>query len=122
MVENGESNEPPYMSFLNNDGVTAVAAESPTPSALEISVKLLCDSGAAQDLISSGIANRYTHSRCPIKLIHFQTANGPHLADTALTMLTPGLGDGESNAYAMNTTPSALSIGQRVLNRVIAFL
>ena len=61
-MEPVEASEPPHMSFLNDDGETAVDAESPLPSALEVAGNWLCDSGAAQDLISSGIANRYTNS------------------------------------------------------------
>ena len=37
-------------------------------------------------------------------------------------MLAPSLGGGESNAYAMDKTPSALSIGQRVLHRGYSFI
>ena len=52
----------------------------------------------------------------------FQPANGTYRADTALSMSTPGLGHDESSAYAMESTPSALSVGQRVLDKGYSFI
>ena len=87
------------------------------PSALDLSEKWLCDTGAAYDLVPRDIANDHTDFRSPAKPINFQTANGVHHADTTLSMTTPALGDDESEAYIMNNTPPALSVGLRVMHR-----
>ena len=87
------------------------------PSALDLSEEWLCDTGAAQDLISRDKADNHTDFQSPAKHIKVQTANGDYRAETALSMNTPALGEGESRAYIMDHTPSALSVGQRVMNR-----
>ena len=92
------------------------------PSALDLSEKWLCDTGAAYDLVSWDIANNYTNFQSSAKPIDFQTANGVYRASTTLSMLTPGLADEEAHAYVMNNTPSALSVGQRVLNGEYSFI
>ena len=99
-----------------------MAAESSMPSALDLSEKWLCDTGAAYDLVSWDIANKHTDYQSPVEPINFQTANGVYRADTALSMTTPGLGDEEANAYIMNHSPSALSVGQRVMHRGYSFV
>ena len=99
-----------------------MAMASSMPSALDLSEKWLCDTGAAYDLVSWDIANNYTDFQSPAKPIDFQTANGVYRADTTLSMLTPGLGEEEANAYVMNNTPSALSVGQRVLHKGYSFI
>ena len=92
------------------------------PSALDLSEKWLCDTGAAYDLVSWEIANNYTDFQSPTKPINFQTANCVYRADTTLSMSTPGLGEDEASAYVMNNTPSALSVGQRVMHREYSFI
>eukprot|EP00974_Lingulodinium_polyedra_P009738 933463-Lingulodinium_polyedra.AAC.1 len=54
--------------------------------------------------------------------MNFQTANGPYRASKALEMDTPGLGSAGSNAYAMNESPCALSVGQRCVNHGYSFV
>ena len=75
-----------------------MAVESSMPSALELSKKWLCDTGAAYDLVSWDKANDYTDVQSPATPINFQTANGVHQADTTLSMTTPALGEEESEA------------------------
>ena len=99
-----------------------MAVESSMPSALDLSEKWLCDTGAAYDLVPWDIANDHTDFQSTAKPINFQTANGVHRADTTLSMTTPALGDDESEAYIMSDTPPALSVGQRVLHRGYSFI
>ena len=94
-----------------------MAAESSMPSALDLLEKWLCDTGAAYDLVPRDITNNHTDFQSPAKPINFQTANGAHRADTTLSMTTPALGEDESKAYIMDHTPSALSVGQRIMHR-----
>ena len=92
------------------------------PSALELSEDWLCDTGAAFDLVSRDKADCYTDFQTPAKPITFQTANGAHRADRTLSMTTPSLGEEESKAYIMDNTPSALSVGQRIMHRGYSFI
>ena len=56
-------------------------------------------------------------SNHPPSLSIFKRQNGVHRADKTLSMTTPSLGDEESKAYIMDHTPSALSVGQRIMHR-----
>ena len=58
-------------STLTNEGDTAMAAESSMPSALDLSEKWLCDTGAAYDLVSWDIANKHTDYQSPVEPIIF---------------------------------------------------
>ena len=100
----------------------AVAAEPSMPSALDLSEEWLCDTGAAYDLVPRDVANNHASFQNSAKPINFQTANGAHRADTTLSMTTPALGDNESEAYIMDDTPPALSVGQRILHRGYSFI
>ena len=99
-----------------------MAAESSMPSALNLSEEWLCDTGAAYDLALHDNADHHTDFQSPAKPINFQTANGVHRAETTLSMTTPALGDDESHAYIMDHTPSALSVGQRIMHRGYSFI
>ena len=99
-----------------------MAAESSMPSALDPSDRWLCDTGAAYDLVSWDIANKHTDFQSPANPINFQTANGVHRSDTTLSMTTPSLGDEENKAYIMDNSPSALSVGQRIMHRGYSFI
>ena len=99
-----------------NEGVVASPAVEAAVSALELSDKWLCDSGTTFDLVSSNIAQKKPQAigmaKDPIKM---NTANGVYTADRILSMQTPGLGPAGGQAFIMKTTPSALSVGQRVM-------
>ena len=94
-------------------------AVAPIPSALDLSEEWLCDTGAAYDLVPRATADKHTDFQSTAKPVNFQTANGAHRTDTVLSMNTPALGDDESEAYVMDETPPALSVGQRILYRGI---
>ena len=63
-------------SFPDDDGKEAVDAEPSMPSALELSGKWLCGTGAAYDLVSRDIAEKHTGVLSQVKPVDFQTANG----------------------------------------------
>ena len=100
-----------------NDGEMAMAARPSMPSALDLSKEWLCDTGAAFDLVSRDKADFHTNFQAPAKPINFQTDNGAYRADKTLSMTTPALGKEESKAYITENTPSALSIGQRIMHK-----
>ena len=113
---------PPHASSPTNEGEEALPAVAALPSALDLSEKWLCDTGAAFDLVPWDIANQYTDFHASVDPVNFHTANGPYRADTTLQMRTPCLGDGEASAYIMSNSPSALSVGQRVLHKGYSFI
>ena len=51
-VQTARACRPAEVATLTNEGEKAMAAESSMPSALDLSEKWLCDTGAAYDLVS----------------------------------------------------------------------
>ena len=107
---------------LTNESAMAMPAEAMMPSALDLSKEWLCDSGAAYDLVSQDMADPYPDYQASAKPVNFHTANGVHRSETTLSMSTPALGAEESRAYIMEKSPSALSVGQRVMNKGYSFV
>ena len=107
---------------LTNESDKAMAAGPAMPSALDLSKEWLCDTGAAYDLVSRDKADHHTDYQSPAQPINFHTANGVHRSETTLSMTTPALGEDESRAYIMDHSPSALSVGQRIMHRGYSFI
>ena len=72
------------------------------------------DSGTQYDLISDYVASMFPDSVHAMRPIRLNTANGLVHSSRGLRVQFPKLGDVESSAYILKTTPAAASIGKRV--------
>ena len=122
IVDADRTCEPYHDPNCQDEGIEAMPAEEEV-SALDLTGKWLCDPGAARDLFSQVIATENPDSvHAAPKPVHFVTANGKLTSEQVLQMRTLGLGSDVSDAYVLKNSPSALSIGQRVLHKGYSFV
>ena len=122
LAQTANACSPAEVMTLTNESDKAMAAAPLMPSALDLSKEWLCDTGAAYDLVSQDAADSHKDYQATARPVNFHTANGVHRSDVTLSMTTPGLGNEESRAYIMEKSPSALSVGQRVMNGGYSFV
>ncbi len=91
--------------------------------ALDVSERWLLDTGAARDLISQEAAHRFPVAVHEAQPLNFHTANGTIMADQMLRFSTlPNERRPTGTAYVLPDSPSALSIGRRVMRGGMSFV
>ena len=100
----------------------ALPAPSEAVDVSDLSDRIMADTGTGNDLIAAELADRYPSSIVKARALKLNTANGKIKATRALSGIVPVLGNAPFTFYILQSCPTAISIGARVMNENSHFI
>ena len=107
---------------LSTGDVTLAATSQESVEVADIVDKIIADTGASHDFIDQAHANHYPLAHILAPTVRLSTANHVVKASNALNGTVDHLGSDPSPFYILKSTPTALSVGARVMDDGFTFV